>query len=112
VKMDGVLYAVEGHARKHPWQPKAVVAVNVRQAYARDLVRRNACVDHLALCSLAGVKEESLTVPAQEVAIVVPGPGGHLGCGAQDNEFPHSFGRPKGRFRKNPGPALLDAVAA
>ena len=110
--MDRVLYSVQGHPRKHSWQPKAVIAVNVRQAYARDLVRGHPCMNHLALCSLARVKEEALTVPSQEVAIVVPGARGHLGGRAEDNEFPHSFRGPKGRFRKKPKPALLDAVAA
>jgi hypothetical protein len=78
----------------------------------RDLCCRNACVDHLALRSLAGVKEERLAVPAKQVAVVVAGPGGNLRGGAEDDEFTHSFGGPKSRLRNYPGPALWFAVMA
>jgi hypothetical protein len=48
-------------------------------------------LDHLALGALAGVEEQTFTVPAQQVPVVVPGAGGNLRRSSEDNEFTHGF---------------------
>lgn len=89
--MDRVGHGVEGHAREHPRQPEAMVTVNVCEADAGDHVRGHPGMDHLALRSLARIEKQALAVPAQEVAVVVPGPGGDLGRGAEDDELAHCY---------------------
>src|SRR5690606_2771984 len=44
-------------------------------------------VDHLSLRPLAGVEQEALLVPAQEIAVVIAVPGRDLRRGAQHDEF-------------------------
>jgi len=89
VQVDGVPNAVEDHSRKDPGQTEAVVAMNMRKANAGDLSGRNACENHLPLRAFPGIKEQTLTVPQQQIAVVVSRPGGDLGGRAQDDEFTH-----------------------
>nr|BFE45897.1 hypothetical protein GCM10017547_37900 [Pseudarthrobacter oxydans] len=91
MEVDRVGHGIEGHAREHARQPEAMVTVHVREADAGDHVCGHPGVDHLALRSLARIKKQALAVPAQEVAVMVPGPGGDLGSGAEDNELAHGF---------------------
>src|SRR5581483_2566354 len=44
---------------------------------------------HLPLRSLAGIEQEALIVPAQEVAVVVAGTRRYLARGAQNHQFTH-----------------------
>ncbi|KHL04314.1 hypothetical protein LK10_05050 [Sinomonas humi] len=90
VNVDGMLDAIEGHARDHAWEPVAVVAVDMCEADACDIGARDAGVDHLALRPLAGIEQEALAVPPQEVTVVVAGPGRYLGGSAEDHEFAHA----------------------
>lgn len=89
VQVDRVLDAVQDHPGKHSGQAVAVVAMDVGEADTGDLGGRNPGEHHLALCALAGVEEQALTVPQQQIAVVVTGPGGDLGGGAEDHEFTH-----------------------
>ena len=81
--------AVEHHAGQYARQAEAVVAVQVRQADAGDAGRADSRVGHLPLGALARIEEQPLAVPPEEVTVVVAGPGGNLGGGAEDHEFTH-----------------------
>ena len=70
--------------RPRQWSPwKWVMQIRVMSR------GRDPGVDHLPLGALARVEEQALAVPAQQVAVVVAGPGGHLAGGAEDDEFAH-----------------------
>src|SRR3954451_22215327 len=63
-----------------------MVAVDMGEADTRDLRGRHTRLDHLPLRAFARVEEQAFAVPAQQVPVVVPGPGRDLGGGAEDNE--------------------------
>lgn len=54
---------------------------------------------HLALGALAGIEEEALAVPAEEVAVVVAVPGGYLAGGTEN----HQFTSGQGALPRQPG---------
>lgn len=89
MQVDRVLNAVQNHPGKHSRQTVAVVTMDVGEADAGDLGGRNPSEHHLALRALAGVEEQALAVPQQQIAVMVAGPGGDLGGGAEDHEFTH-----------------------
>jgi hypothetical protein len=72
VQMDRVRHTVEGQAGQDPGQAEAVIAVDMREADARDLGRRHAGMDHLPLGAFARIKEHALAVPKQQIAVMVP----------------------------------------
>src|SRR5690606_5250517 len=72
VDVDRAARRVDRAALQDPWQPQAVVAVEVRDADARDLRRRRAGGEELALHALTGVEHDELALPPQQVAVLVP----------------------------------------
>lgn len=80
-----------------------MVAVEVRDADAVQVVGRDTGAHHLPLGALAGVEEDALAVPAQHVAVVVTVPGRHLARGAQDDQFTYGqLAYPGGQLRPRP----------
>jgi hypothetical protein len=71
VETDGVGDPVEGEPLDDAGEAEAVVAVEVRDEDARDRRRGGTDERHLALCSFAGVEQEALVVPAEQVAVDV-----------------------------------------
>lgn len=71
----------------HPGQAEAVVAVEVGHRDAGDIGDRNPRVRHLPLRALAGIEEQALLAPSEQVPIVVALFGRHLARGAEDDEF-------------------------
>jgi hypothetical protein len=86
VDRDLVQGAVEGQSLQHTGEPEAVVAVQVGQTDPGDAAGRDPGEAELALGALAGVEEDALAIPAQEVAVVVPGASGYLAGCAQDDQ--------------------------
>jgi hypothetical protein len=64
-----------------------VVAVEVGDADAGDLVRGDAGEQHLPLGALARVEQQARVVPAQEVPVVIAGAGRRLARGAEDDQL-------------------------
>ncbi len=87
VDVDRVGAAVEGQELGDPSQAQTVVAMEVGNADLGDVGGRHPRVDQLTLGPLTGIEEETLAVPAQEIAVVVAVAGGHLAGGAQNNEL-------------------------
>lgn len=89
VHVDGVVDLVKGHAGKDAGQAVAVVAVHVREAYARDLGDGESGVGHLPLRALSGIEEKVLAIPAQQVPGLGAGAGAgrDLQGGAEDDEL-------------------------
>src|SRR3954467_13859811 len=71
VRVHGVLHTVQGQPLHDARNPKAVVAVEVRQAQPRDAARRDAGPQHLPLRTLAGIEQNALAIPAQEITVVI-----------------------------------------
>ena len=67
---------------------KAVVAVEVGDADAGDVARSGARPEELPLAAVAGVEEEALAVPPQQIAVVVALARGNLAGRSQDDQFP------------------------
>ena len=88
-----------------------MVSVDVGEANAGYLARRDPRVDHLALRALARIKKQALAVPAQEVAVMVPGPGGTWEAVPRTTSSRMVL-RAKKQVPEVPVPALLDAAAA
>ena len=88
-----------------PGEAERVVAVEVRDADPVQVVRGDPGAQHLALGALAGVEEDALAVPAQQVAVVVAVPGRDLARGAEDDQFPY------GQAAALPGGPLHAAAA-
>ena len=80
-------HAVQRQALENARQAEAVVAVEVRDADPGDVGGRDPGLQHLALGAFAGVEQDPLAVPAQEVAVLVAIARGHLAGGAQHDEF-------------------------
>ncbi len=72
-----------------PGHPETVVAVKVREAQPRHAAGRDTGQQHLALCTLAGVEQQPVAVPPQQIAVVVAIPGRHLARGPQYHQLPH-----------------------
>src|SRR5207302_9042114 len=89
VQVDRMRHAIQGHARKYSGQPEAVVAVDMRDADARDLAGRGTCLDHLPLGGFSRVEEQALAIPMEHISVMVAGPGRNLGGSAENNEFTH-----------------------
>lgn len=89
---DLVRDAVEVDPLDHPGEAQAVVAVEVRDADPVQVVGGDPGAQHLALGALAGVEQDALAVPAQQVAVVVAVPGRDLARGAEDDEFAYGHG--------------------
>ena len=68
---------------------------------------RNTGQQHLSLGAFAGVEQQALVVPTEEVAVVVAKPGGRLARRPQHHQFPSChvcllrYGR-YARYRRNP----------
>ncbi len=90
VQVHRVLHPVQGHPGQDPGQTVAVVTVDVGQADAGDPAGRDPRMDHLPLGALAGIEQQTLTLPRQQVAVLVPFTGRDLGGGAEDHEFAHA----------------------
>jgi hypothetical protein len=71
VRDDAVGHAVQGEPLHDSRYAEAVVAVEVGDTDARDVGGADARQLHLPLRALAGVEEEPLAVPAQQVPVVV-----------------------------------------
>jgi hypothetical protein len=84
--------AVEGEPLDDPGEPEAVVAVKVRDEHAVHGAGGEVPEGHLPLGPLARVEEKSLVVPAEEIAVVVALPGGHLAAGAEREELSKTHG--------------------
>ncbi len=78
---------VERQALHDAGQPQAVVAVEVRDADPPEGGGRHARQQHLALRPLAGVEQDPVAVPPQEVSVVVAVPGGRLTGRTEDHEL-------------------------
>ena len=87
VRRHRVRDAVQRHAGEHAGHAEAVVAVEVGQADPGDRAARHAGQQQLPLGALAGVEQEALGVPAQQVAVVVAGAGGRLAGRAQHHQL-------------------------
>ena len=87
VRVHRVRHAVQRHPLHHAGQAQAVVAVEVREADPADLAGGDTGEQHLPLGALAGVEQDPLGVPAQEVAVMVAGPGGRLARRPQHHQF-------------------------
>jgi hypothetical protein len=79
--------AVEGEALEDAREAEAVVAVEVGDEDPVDGAGGQLAEGHLALGSFAGVEEEALVVPAQEIAVVVAAAGRNLGRRPEGQEF-------------------------
>ncbi|MBB5748756.1 hypothetical protein GGQ69_001045 [Micrococcus sp. TA1] len=90
VQVHRVLHAVQRHAGEDTGHPIAVVTVDVGQADPPDPAGCHAREGHLPLGSLAGIEQEPLAVPQQQVAVLVALTGGDLRGGAEDHEFSHA----------------------
>ncbi len=86
---DRVRDAVEREPLHHAGHAQAVVAVEVRDEQAGDVGGGDAGVGHLPLGALAGVDEQALAVPAQQVAVVVALAGRHLARRPEHDELTH-----------------------
>ncbi|CAM5668278.1 hypothetical protein SVIOM74S_08144 [Streptomyces violarus] len=104
---DLVRHLVEVDPLDDPGQAEAVVAVEVGDADPVQVVGGDPGAQHLALCALAGVEQDALAVPAEQVAVVVAVPGRDLAGGPEDDEFAYGHG---GRAALSGGP--LEAAAA
>ena len=69
-----------------------MVAMEVCNAHGRRPRDCHASERALASCSLAGVEQDQLVVPAQRVAVVGSVPGWKLACGAQNHQFAYAHG--------------------
>lgn len=101
-----VRHLVEVDPLDHPGEPEGVVAVEVGDADPVDVVRGDPGPQHLALGALAGVEEDALAVPAQQIAVVVAVPGGDLAGGAEHHQLAYGHGAglryPGGHWRPRP----------
>ena len=80
-----------------------MVTVEMGDADPVDVVRGDAGPQHLPLGALARVEQDALAVPAQQIAVVVAVPGGHLARGAQHHQFPDAQNDyPGGQLRPRP----------
>jgi hypothetical protein len=103
--LDGAGDLVKRHPLEDAGQPQAVVAVEVGDADPGDLVRGDAGEQHLALGPLTRVEQQPLSVPAQEVPVVVASAGRGLTRGAEDDQLTVGHGPtliPR-TFRQNAG---------
>src|ERR1700733_3126522 len=66
-----VRYPIQGHPREHARQAQAVISVEMRDADPGDPARRDPGEQHLPLCPLTRVEQQSLVIPQQQVTIVV-----------------------------------------
>ena len=102
---------VQAHPLHDAGQAEAVVAVGVGEAHPGHGARRDVGERHLPLGALARVEQEALAVPAQQVAVVVAGPGRHLRRGAQDHELAHhATSLPRAAPPSVPQPPTVDRV--
>ena len=85
--VDWVLDPIQGHPREDPGQAQAVIAVEVGDADAGDLGGSDPGEQHLPLGPLAWVKQPSLAIPPQQVAVVVAAPGRCLARRTQNHQF-------------------------
>lgn len=92
VRGDGVRDPVEVDPLNHPGQAQRMVAVEVCDADPVDVVGCDPSPQHLPLGALAGVEEDALAVPAQQIAVVVSVPGGNLAGGAEHHQFTYGHG--------------------
>ena len=85
--VDFVQHAIERDALNDARETETVVAVKVRDEDARDRGGVEAEVHHLTLSAFAGIEEQTVIVPTQEVPVVVAGPGGRLARGAEHDQL-------------------------
>ncbi len=90
--LDLVRHLVERQPLEYAGQAEAVVAVEMSDADAADLARRDAGELHLALRSLARIEQDSVGFPPEQVAVVVAATGRHLARSAENHEFPVGHG--------------------
>jgi len=83
--LDGAVHPVERQALDDTGEAQAMVAVEVRDADAFEAPRRHAGEQQLALGTLARIKEDAVSVPTQQVAIVVAVTGGGLARSSKDD---------------------------
>ena len=83
---------VQGHPLQHARQAQAVITVEVGDADAGDLARRDPGEQHLPLGSLARVEQQALAVPAQQVAVVAAAARGRLARRAKDHKLARGHG--------------------
>jgi hypothetical protein len=104
-----VRYPVQGHPCEHAWQAQAVISVEMRDADPGDPACRDPGEQHLPLCPLARVEQQSLVIPQQQVAVVVAAAGRRLARRPEHHQLPagHNY-RPYARRQlapnRPPGP--------
>jgi hypothetical protein len=90
---------VRDHRVRHPverdplhdaGQAEAVVTVEVGDADPGQAAHRDAGDHQLALGALAGIEEDRLGVPAQQVTVLVAAAGRYLTGGAEDGQLAHA----------------------
>ena len=90
--LDHVRHLVERQPLEYAGQAEAVIAVEMGDADAADLARRDPGELHLALRSLARIEQDSVGFPPEQVAVVVAATGRHLARSAENHEFPVGHG--------------------
>jgi hypothetical protein len=93
VRDDRVRDAVEREPLHHTGHAEAVVPVEVRDEQAGDVGGGDPCMGHLPLGALAGVDEQALAVPAQQVPVVVALAGRDLARRPEHDQLTYGHGR-------------------
>jgi hypothetical protein len=100
---------IQGHPRENAGQAQAVIPVEMGDTDAGDPGRGDPGEQHPPLCPLTRVKQQSLAIPKQQVAVVVAAAGRRLARRAKNHQFPvrHST-RPYARHTDGTGPAAAE----